>query len=213
MAKLRIASIYAIILCLIVPSFGVAQGSDSPSQVVKKFYQHLRARHYTEGLRLSVYSPAIEGLSEEEMRDLEPEFARIVTNLPAEIETHGEQISGDEATVFVKSPQEKRLQEVSLVRINGQWRVGDEQTYLLATREGRSFFFNARVRIGEAEAYDWILEILGAQAIYFKAKQRFTTLDELVGLGGVSKQLINGSESGYRFRLSVSDDGRSYRVL
>lgn len=213
MTKPTIAFIYSIILCLTVPVFGVAQSSDSPSQVVKKFYQHLRARHYAEGLRLSVYSPAIEGLSEEEMRDLEPEFARIIANLPAEIEPHGEQISGDEATVFVKSPQDKRMQEVALVRINGQWRVGDEQTYLLATREGRSFFFNARVRIGEAEAYEWILEILGAEAIYFKAKQRFTTLDELVGLGGVSKQLINGSESGYRFRLSVSDDGKGFRVL
>lgn len=213
MSKLRIALIHSIILCLIVPGFVVAQNSDSPSQVVKKFYQHLRARQYAAALRLSVYSPAIEGLSEEEMRNLEPEFTRIIANLPDEIETHGEQISGDEATVFLKSPKEKRMQEVALVRINGQWRIGDEQTFLLATREGRSFFFNARIRVGEAEAYDWLLEIIGAQAIYFKAKQRFTTLDELVGLGGVSKQLINGSESGYRFRLSVSDDGQSYRVL
>src|SRR2546421_10134690 len=102
MTKLTIAFIRSIILCLMMTSFGVAQSTDSPSQVVKKFYQHLHARHYAEGLRLSVYSPAIEGLSEEEMRNLEPEFARIVANLPTEIETHGEQISGDEATVFIK---------------------------------------------------------------------------------------------------------------
>lgn len=213
MSKPTIALFCSIILCLTVPVFGVTQNSDSPSQVVKKFYQHLRARHYAEALRLSVYSPAIEGLSEEEMRNLEPEFARIIADLPTEIETHGEQISGAEATVFVKSPKDNRMQEVALVRINGQWRVGDEQTYQQATREGRSFFFNARVRVGEAEAYEWILEILGAEAIYFKAKQRFTSLDELVGLGGVSKQLINGSESGYRFRLSVNDDGKGFRVL
>jgi hypothetical protein len=213
MTKLTMALICSIIFCLMIPGASLGQGSDSPSVVVKEFYQHLRARHYIEGLRLSVYRPAIEGLSEEEIRNLEPEFTRIIADLPNEIETRGEQISGDDATVFVKSPKEKRMQEVSLVRIDGTWRVGDRETYQLAMREGRSFFFNARNRISEAEAYDWLLEILGAEAIYFKAKQRFTTLDELVGLGGVSKQLINGSESGYRFRLSVSNDGQSFRVI
>jgi hypothetical protein len=213
MTKLKIALICLIIWCLSAPGFATAQSSDSPTLVVKQFYQHLRARNYIQGLRLSVYSAAMEGLSEEEIKNLEPEFARIIAELPAEIETRGEQISGEEATVFVKSPKEKRMQEVALVRIDGQWRVGDRETYQQVTREGRSFFFNARVRIGEAEAYEWLLEIIGAEAIYFKAKQRFTTLDELVGLGGVSKQLLNGSESGYRFRLSVSDDGQSFRVI
>jgi len=213
MIKLTIALVFSMMLCLATPGLGFAQSEDSPSLVVKKFYQHLHARRYVEGFRLSVYSAAVEGLSAEEMHNLEPEFTRIAAALPDEVETRGEQISGDEATVFVKLPKQERMQEVALVRIDGRWRVGDRETYQMAVRQGRSFFFNARVRIGEEEAYEWLLEIIGAEAIYFKAKQRFATLEELVNLGGVSKQLVNGSESGYRFRLAVGEDGQSFRVI
>ena len=213
MTKFKLAALCAVALCLVLPGYGFTQGAESPTAVAKQFYQYLTARRYAEALRLSVYSAAIEGLSEEEMQNLEPEFARIASDLPSQIEPCGEQISGDEATVFLKLTKEKRRQEVALVKIDGHWRVGDRETYQLVKHEGRSFFFNARTRIGEAEAYEWMLEIIGAEALYFKAKQRFTTLDELVGLGGVSKQLLNGSESGYRFRLAVSDDGKSFRVI
>ena len=213
MTKLTTALTCSILICLALPCRGLAQSEDSPSLVVKQFYQHLRARRYVEGFRLSVYSSAIEGLSEEEMRNLEPEFTRIAAVLPAEIETRGEQISGDQATVFVRLPAEQRMQEVALVHVDGRWRVGDRETYQIARQQGRSFFFNARVRVGEAEAREWLLEIMGAEYVYFRAKERFATLEELVNLGGVSKQLVNGSESGYRFRLAVGEDGKSYRVI
>lgn len=213
MTKLTIALTFSVLLCLALPGRNLAQSDDSPSLIVKQFYQYLRAHRYVEGFRLSVYSAAIEGLSEEEMRNLEPEFTRIASGLPAEIETRGEQISGEEATVFVRLPAEQRMQEVALVHVDGRWRVGDRETYQIARQQGRSFFFNARVRVGEAEAHEWLLEIMGAESIYFRAKQRFTTLEELVNLGGVSKQLVNGTESGYRFRLAVGEDGQSYRVI
>jgi hypothetical protein len=213
MMKLSIALVCSVLLCPALSGPGLAQGAESPSQVVKEFYHHLRARRYVEAFRLSVYGAAMEGLSEEEMRNLEAEFTRMVAALPAEMELRGEQISGEEATVFVKLPQEQRLQEVTLVRIDERWRVGDRETHRLVTRQGRSFFFNARNRISEEEAYDWLLEIIGAEEIHFRARQRYATLDELVNLGGVSKQLANGSESGYRFRLAIGEDGKSFRVI
>ena len=212
MLNLTIAFILSVIVCPAAPPVGIAQGEVSPAKTVQEFYGHLRARRYLEGFRLSVYGAAVEGLSEEERRELEPEFARMAKALPEQVETRGEQISGETATVFIKLPQEKRMQEVSLVRIDGKWRVGDRETYQLVVREGRGFFFNARLRVGEAEAYEWLLEIVGAQAIHFSSKQRYGTLEDLVALGGVSKQLVNGSESGYRFRLAVSEDGKGYRV-
>jgi hypothetical protein len=213
MTKLFAALLFSLLICPALSGRCLAQNQDSPSAIVKQFYQHLRARRYVEGFRLSVYASAIEGLSEEEMRNLEPEFARIAAQLPEEVETRGEQISGEVATVFVKLPKEKRMQEVAVIRLNGRWVVGDRETHQLITRQGRSFFFNARVRVGESEAYEWLLEINGAEAIYYRAKGRFATLEELVNLGGVSKQLVNGSESGYRFRLAVEDDGKGFRVI
>jgi hypothetical protein len=213
MSKLTTVGSFLGMLCLVVPCYGLVQNEESPSQVVKQFYQHLHARRYVEGFRLSVYSAAIEGLSAEEMRTLEPEFRRIAAQLPQEIETRGEQISGDQATVFIKLPNERQMQQVTLIRIDGQWRVGDYETYRMTLRQGRAFFFNARIQVAEAEAYEWLQEIIGAEAIYFRARQRFATLEELINLGGVSKQLINGSESGYRFRLAIGEDGKSFRLI
>ena len=67
-----------------------------------------------------------------------------------------------------------------------------------------------RINVRENEAVEWLEEIFGAETIYFKAKSRFTTLEELVSLGGVSNQMANGLESGYRFELKVDENGRGF---
>jgi hypothetical protein len=193
-----------------VAAQGAAQEAETPAGVVKQFYEHLKAKRYVEGFRLSVYRPAVEGLSAEEMRDLAPEFERMAVALPEKVETSGEQISGETATVFIKLAAVAQPQEVGLVRVEGQWRVGDRETYDLVKRQGRAFFLNTRLRVAEAETNEWLLEILGAELIHFKAKQRYTTLEELVKLGGVSRQFV--ANTNYRFDLKVSEDGRGFSV-
>lgn len=192
---------------------GLAQAEESPSAIVKKFYQQLHARKYLEGFRLSVYSAAVETLSADEIRELEPDFMRIAEALPAQIETSGEQISGETATVFVKLPGVQKPQEIILSRIEGRWRIGDQETFQYVKKQGRAFFFNIRIEVGERETAEWLEEIYGAQTIYFKAKSRYTTLEELVSLGGVSRQLASGAESGYRFALKLAADGQSFTVM
>jgi hypothetical protein len=160
---------------------------------------------------LSVYSPAVEKLTAEEIKDLEPEFSRIAEGIPAEVEIRGEQVSGDEATVFVKLPGSDKPQEMSLIKVDGQWRVGDKDTFKLVKKEGRDFFFNARIQVSEAEAYQWMEEISGAQALFSIAMKKFTSLEELIERGGVSRQLLS-PESGYKFELKLSDDRLKYAV-
>ena len=132
--------------------------------------------------------------------------------LPEQVEDAGEQISGGTATVFIRLPRRSAWQEVSLVRIDGKWRVGDRETYQLVVREGRSFFFNARLRVGEAEAYEWLLEIVGAQAIHFSSKQPTTARSRTWSLWAASPSTRQRERDGYRFRLAVSEDGKGYRV-
>ncbi len=184
----------------------------SPSFVVQQFYKLLHAKRYAEGFRHSIFSLALEGLSADELRDLEPDFERIATALPEQVEIRGEEISGDKATVFVKLPNETQAQEVGLIKVASQWIIGDRETQKLLKNQGRDYFFNERIRISEAEANEWLQEILGAQLVYFKAKQRYAALDELVKLGGVSPQLANGTVNGYRFAIAPSHDGQSFVV-
>jgi hypothetical protein len=210
MVKMFRSSFALVLLSLLAATGTQAQEVSAPSAVVKQFYEHLKAKQYVEGFRLSVYRPAIEGLSAEELRDLAPEFERMAVALPEKVETSGEQISGETATVFIKLAAAAPPQEVGLVRIDGQWRVGDKETYDVVKKQGRAFFLNTRLRVSEAETNEWMLEILGAELIYFKAKQQYTTLDELVKLGGVSPQI--SANASYRFDVKVGADGRSFSI-
>lgn len=197
-------------LCLLAGGDVLAQEAVKPSAVVKQFYENLKAKRYVEGFKLSVYRSAVEGLSAEEMKDLTTEFERMTIALPEHVEPSGEQISGETATVFIKLAATNQPQEVGLVRIDGQWLVGDRETYEMVKKQGRAFFMNTRLRVSEAETNEWMLEILGAELVYFKSKQQYTTLDELLKLGGVSQQFV--ANNNYRFDLKLGTDGRSFSI-
>ena len=204
--------IFSLCLTAVNPLTAQDNKTDSPSLVVQQFYKLLRAKRYAEGFRHSIYSLALEGLSVAELRELEPDFERIATALPEQIEIRGEEISGDKATVFVKLPNETQAQEIGLIKVASHWIIGDRETQKLLKNQGRNYFFNERIRVSEAEANEWLQEILGAQLVYFKAKQRYTALNELIKLGGVSSQLSSGAVNGYRFAISLSPDGQSFAV-
>lgn len=208
------AGLLALALCLLALSDLSAQDlkTGSPSFVVKQFYELLRAKRYSEGFALSVYRLALEGLSTDDLRELEPEFERLATSLPDTVDIRGEQISGERATVFVKLPNEAQSQEVVLMKLDGQWIIGDRDIHRELKKQGRSYFFNERMRVSEAEANEWLQEILGAELIYFKAKQTYAPLEELIKLGGVSPDLADGIVNGYRFVVQVQANGQRFTV-
>lgn len=215
MMRLRVkVGVLLFVLCLTTGQSLFAQDLKvgSPSFVVQQFYKLLRAKRYAEGFRLSIYSLALEGLTADELRELEPDFERLAATLPEQVEIRGEEISGDKAIVFVKLPQEAKAQEVVLIKSDGQWMIGDRETQKLLKNQGRSYFFNERIRISEAEANEWLQEILGAQLIYFKAKQRYAPLDELIKLGGISAELTDSVANGYRFAVTLNTNGQSFAV-
>lgn len=207
-------SLLAFALCLMAAKGLQAQDNKagSPSFVVKRFYELLHSKRYAEGFNLSIYRLAIEGLSAADIRELAPDFERLATLLPDSVDIRGEQISGDKATVFVKLPNEAQSQEVALMKVDGQWIIGDRDTQKDLKRQGRNYFFNERMRVSETEANEWLQEILGAELIYFKAKQSYASLDELIKLGGISKELADGVVNGYRFAVQVNTNGQSFAV-
>ncbi len=184
--------------------------AETPSSTVRKFYDLLRHKRYFEGFSVSVYRAALDGLKEEDLRELEPEFERLASSLPELVQIEGEQISGDRASVFVKLPNEQKAQEVTLIKQSGQWIVGDLDTQKYVKKQGRNFFFNERIRVSEAETNEWMQEILGYELIYFKAKQSYATFADLSKLSSVSAQLLTGTVSGYVFEIQVSADAKSF---
>ena len=206
----RIALLTIALICCSTIAFAQKQ-TQSPTQTAITFYRALKERRYIEGFHHSVYRSAIEGLTAAEMQELEPEFARTFTAIPAQVEGKGEQISGDTATVTLKFAGIDEPQQVGLIRVSGEWLVGDAEMLAAVKQQGRAYFFNARMSVNEGEAAEMMLRMIGAELIYArKFEGRNAALPELIRLGGVPKDLEGGEASGYRFTLTVSADQKTF---
>ena len=96
-------SLCALLIALVSLSFAVGQNPPrTPTETVREFYKAMREKRFREAFGLSIYKPAIEGLSTQEFDDLRPDFEKMAAAIPEKVDLTGEQISGDAATVFVK---------------------------------------------------------------------------------------------------------------
>ena len=206
MNRLRII----VFIALAVAQSAAQQPGISPTQTVINFYRALKQKHYVEGFHHSVYRAAVEGLSAAELKDLEPDFAKTFAAIPDKIDPRDEQISGDTAVVKLKFEGMETPQDVGLIRVAGEWLVGDQEALALVRAQGRSFFFNTRILVNETEAFEMLQRVIGAELIY---SQRFAgscaSLQELVKLGGVPKD-IEDQAGAYKFAFSLAADKKSF---
>ncbi|HEY6331841.1 MAG TPA: hypothetical protein VI756_21110 [Blastocatellia bacterium] len=185
----------------------------TPTQTAVNFYKALREKRYLDGFRLSVYRDALEGLSPDELHELEPDFARTFSGIPEKIEPVTEHIDGETATVSMKFGGTDEAQSVTLVRVAGKWLVGDAEALQMVQSQGRRFFFNARMSVNENEAAQVVYRIVGAETIYSRQKGgAYATFEQLVQLGGIPKDWESGVQSGYRATLTVASDQKSFYV-
>ena len=206
-----------IIISLITMALSVgvaaAPQAQSPTAAALSFYRALKEKRYVEGFRHSVYRSAVEGLSAAELQELEPDFARTFAQIPDKIEAQGEQVSGDTAVVTLKFEGTEQPQTVALIRVGGDWLVGDQAALADVKQQGRAYFFNVRMLANEDETVDILQHIVGAEVIYGrKYPGRAASLAELIRLGGVSKEMETGVVGGYRYAMALSADQSSFTV-
>jgi hypothetical protein len=188
----------------------------TPTEVVRAFYTALREARFRDALMMSVYRPAIESLSAEELDELRPDFERIATQVPPDFEFTGESVSGDEATVFMKSGTEQernvKVEPVNLVRgAGGAWVIGDRAGAAEVKRQGKKFFFEQRIAAHEQDAEDMLKRIQAAEIAYSLQRNGiFGDLNSLVDAGLVPKDILGAYTTGYRFNIAVGDAGKSY---
>jgi hypothetical protein len=188
----------------------------APTEVVRAFYTALREARFLDALRVSVYAPAIEGLSAAEVEELRPDFERIAAIVPPDFELTGEQVSGDEATVFMKSGEGKdvKVEPVYLMRgPGGAWVVGDREAAAEVKKQGKKFFFEQRIVAHESEAEDMLKRIQVAQLAYaLQNAGKFADLNRLVSAGYVPQDILGTETTGYRFTVTVGADGKSFEA-
>ena len=81
----------------------VAAQPATPSEVVRAYYTALKESRVRDAMLMSVLRPAVESLSADELKGFELDFARLAATAPTDFEITGEQLSGEEATVFVRT--------------------------------------------------------------------------------------------------------------
>ena len=128
----------------------------TPTDVVREFYKAMREHRFAEAFALTIYKPAVEGLNAEEMEILRPGFEEKAAQIPATVEIMGEQISGNNATVFVKIPADisspqVTSQPLNLTKSSGSWLIGSEADAAEVKKAGRRYFLDALITEHEGD--------------------------------------------------------------
>ena len=173
MSKRSLLVCCAVILALTVPA-AIAQNTPrTPTETTRAFYQMMRDKKYREAFAMSIYQPAIDGLSAQEFEDLRPDFDRMAAAIaersPATIDVSGEQISGDVATVFIKvlnAEGKEKIEPVTLIQMSNTWIVGDRESLDMVKKAGKKFFFEARITAHHNDVQDMMTRISLAQVLY-----------------------------------------------
>ena len=190
-----------------------AQTRLTPTQTALEFYRALREKRYADGFRLSVYKGAVDGLSEADFKELEPEFARTFSAIPEKIEPRAEKADGDSAVVFLKFDGIDQPQNVTMIRVGGQWLVGERETLKTVQSQGTAFFFNARMAVSQDEIADVLNRIISSELIYAEHKQGlYASLEELIKLEALPADVQNTDVSGYHLSVTLSADKKSFFV-
>src|SRR5690349_11319722 len=190
----------------------------TPTETTRAFYSMLREKKYREAFAISIYQPALEGLSPQEFEDLRPDFDRIaqalVERLPANIDISGEQISGDMATVFVKvldNDGKEKIEPAMLIKTPNGWIVGDKENLDLVKKAGKKFFFEARINAHHSDIQDMMTRISLAQVLYSQSHNgAFGNMAELIAAGVIPKDIEGTESTGYRFQINRSADAKSW---
>src|SRR5919204_132453 len=155
---------------------------DSSPPLLPGHYTALREGRVRDAMMLSILRPAVEALSAAELAEYQPDFARLAQLAPTDFEITGEQISGEEATVFVKTGEGKdlKVEPVYLIRSGGAWVVGDREGEAAVKKQGKKFFSEQRIAAHEGDAEDMLKRISAAEIAY--ALQHTGAAGDLRGL-------------------------------
>jgi hypothetical protein len=180
---------------------------------VREFYKALSEKRFRDAFVISTLKGAVEGLSNEEFEDLRPDFERMAV-VAGNVTVSGEQISGETATVFVRmkdaNPSDPP-EEVALMRAGGIWILGDKASQEAVNKEGKKYFFKARLDTHHSEAQSMLQRISVGQLIYSQQHNgRYGDMPALISAGLIPKDLESTESTGYRFHVTLGADAKSF---
>lgn len=193
---------------------------DSPADTIKVFYAKLRARRFREAMFLTNLRFAVEGLTDDELKDLQVDFEPLANQIPTDIEINGEIISNNKATVTAKLPDnetgEVELQQINLRRENGVWVIltVDETAEAMVKKEGTNYFRALRIETHHNEARAMLNRIAKAQMIFAaQNKGIYGALPDLVEKKLLPDDARTPQTTGYIYQIELSADKTKYAAF
>lgn len=190
---------------------------NSPADTVRVFYKRLKENKFREALVLTNLRPAIEGLTETEVKDLQVDFGHLSRSIPTNFVINGEIIVGEKATVTINLPDEDTgemiTQEIKLRREGDFWTILtlDENTEQAVKKQGKNYFFALRIDTHHKEAKSMIERIFKAQLIYSAQNGgTYGNIQTLVNKGFLPEDIQTSTTTGYNYNIELSADKKTY---
>jgi hypothetical protein len=191
--------------------------AEGPADTVRVFYKHLREKRFREAIFLTNLRPAIEGLTDTELKEFALDFEDIAGQVPVNVEINGEIITGDLATVTANLPNEDgdkhEIQTLKLRRDNGVWVIltvdGDAAKRIKA--DGKNYLLNLRIETHENEARKMLERVSKAQLAHsLQHGGVFADLPTLIGGGLLPDDIKTSDSTGYLYAVSLAADKKQY---
>lgn len=214
MTQKRFTSILAVFAGLILlgplSSNLYAQTQHGPSDVVREFYKAMREHRFKDAWAMTVYKPAVDSLSADEMEDLRPFFEAQAAPVPTQVQIDTEKISGNTAQVFVQLPASDATPQITskpvdLLNVGGVWLIGTEAEAANVKKAGNRYFLDAMIDLNEDNMADVLKRLIGMEAVFAQAHGgAFGEVKALVEAGLMSDDMFEPKSSGYNFHLTVN---------
>ena len=190
---------------------------NSPADIVRIFYEHLREKRFREAIYLTNLRPAIEQLSDTELKEYEVDLSAVARNVPSDIQINGEIISGDSATVTAKLPgddlDKTELQELRLRKEKGTWVIltVDEFAEKRIKEAGKNYLKFLRIETHQDEAKSMLDRIAKAQMAHAAQNGgKFGEMRALVDNSLLPADAMSAESTGYIYTVTLTEDGAKY---
>ncbi len=189
---------------------------NGPADTVRAFYTKLREKRVREAIYLTNLRPAIEGLSDDELKEFSVDFEAVAKRVPEKIQITGEIISGELATVTANLPNDEdkfEPQKITLKKIGEFWIIQtvDEVAEELIKKEGKNYFRSLKIESHQEDAKEMLERIAKAQIVHsIQNGGKYGEILKLVELEILPEDVGTSASTGYNYAVVLTDGGTGY---
>lgn len=190
---------------------------NSPADTVRAFCVALRDKKFRDAMFLTNLRPAVESLTDAELKEYQADFEAIAKYVPAEIQINGEIITGSNAVVTVMLPNKdldkNEIQEIKLRKQGDTWMIltVDEASEAKIKQLGKDYFPNLRIESHQDDARAMLDRVAKAQMAYAAQNGgKFGDMDALIGAELLPADIRTSESTGYQYAVTVTADKSRY---